>query len=519
VDNIIANGYPQDDILYAINYKIQPNDPDKKIAATQIDAIAHSMGGLIFRKYINGPNYKRDDNYQKGDVHKLITVDTPHFGSPLANYLFDNEKMNINGFNFEIWKKLHGDYLACVECGGTADLRIDSPLITGMSKTEVPAHAIVGIGGTDIQRAFWQLPWAYGKDAAAANLWYFLWKIDYILSPPHDLIVEQYSQEGGLNNPNYISLFDWESSDNPAVHGTVIRENRIRLKAIELLNSSITSDYFSSQFPEFSNFKNNATTISNVLSKTFNEIPELLSIVSPLPGTMVLSGEPIQITVEPQFGFIPDAMLIMGHIVENPPFTVQVEIPIETLGQIEIFAIAFDANGNLARSNKIIIEALTNSNLLGITLMPKNVYLNTLTPKRALQVYGEYDDGAVRDLSPSIRGTIYQSNNPSIATVDSEGFVSAISIGKTFISAFNGDYTDVVNIDVLEVYTPMDSDNDGLSDLLEGKMCTDIYNPDTDGDGIIDGDEDANHNGVIDPGETNPCSSYKSCLSGVIEMS
>ena len=50
-----------------------------------------------------------------------------------------------------------------------------------------------------------------------------------------------------------------------------------------------------------------------------------------------------------------------------------------------------------------------------------------------------------------------------------------------------------------------DADNDGLIDFLELTVCkTHWQNPDTDGDGLLDGIEDANHNGIIDPGETDP---------------
>ena len=50
-----------------------------------------------------------------------------------------------------------------------------------------------------------------------------------------------------------------------------------------------------------------------------------------------------------------------------------------------------------------------------------------------------------------------------------------------------------------------DADNDGLIDFLELTVCeTNWQNPDTDGDGLLDGIEDANHNGIVDPGETDP---------------
>lgn len=52
-----------------------------------------------------------------------------------------------------------------------------------------------------------------------------------------------------------------------------------------------------------------------------------------------------------------------------------------------------------------------------------------------------------------------------------------------------------------------DSDGDGIVDVVEDRAgaCTDSWDADTDNDGIADGDEDANHNGVVDAGETDPC--------------
>ena len=51
----------------------------------------------------------------------------------------------------------------------------------------------------------------------------------------------------------------------------------------------------------------------------------------------------------------------------------------------------------------------------------------------------------------------------------------------------------------------LDSDSDGLSDLVETMLGTDPNNFDTDGDGVKDGQEDTNANGIYEPnlGETN----------------
>lgn len=53
----------------------------------------------------------------------------------------------------------------------------------------------------------------------------------------------------------------------------------------------------------------------------------------------------------------------------------------------------------------------------------------------------------------------------------------------------------------------VDNDNDYLSDFQENTSCTDREDADTDDDGIPDGEEDANLDGIVDPGETDPCDS------------
>ncbi len=56
-------------------------------------------------------------------------------------------------------------------------------------------------------------------------------------------------------------------------------------------------------------------------------------------------------------------------------------------------------------------------------------------------------------------------------------------------------------------FTDMDPDGDGLRYNQEASLGTDIYNADSDGDGIDDGVEDANNNGIVDVNETDPANS------------
>lgn len=74
------------DILAALKQFSQKNHA----AAVQVDVVAHSMGGDIVRTIPFSVNGFRDNTYGFGKIDKLITIGTPHLGSPLAVDLLDN---------------------------------------------------------------------------------------------------------------------------------------------------------------------------------------------------------------------------------------------------------------------------------------------------------------------------------------------------------------------------------------------------------------------------------------------
>jgi pimeloyl-ACP methyl ester carboxylesterase len=53
-------------------------------AAIQADLVVHSMGGDVSRYLPLLPNFYTGENFGQGSVHKVVTIDTPHLGSPLA---------------------------------------------------------------------------------------------------------------------------------------------------------------------------------------------------------------------------------------------------------------------------------------------------------------------------------------------------------------------------------------------------------------------------------------------------
>jgi len=113
--------------------KVVIDEIKRLTGAPSVILVAHSLGGLVARAYIEGIAYGRSDGligYGR-DVASLIMVSTPHQGSPLAN---------ISG---------QPGFEACALADTTnlRELEPASPLVTVLNiinwPKETPAHSIV----------------------------------------------------------------------------------------------------------------------------------------------------------------------------------------------------------------------------------------------------------------------------------------------------------------------------------------------------------------------------------------
>ena len=66
------------------------------LACSRADIVAHSMGGLVARKFVHdNERYLSDWNFEQGAIRRIHTLGTPYNGSPLANLLLrDNAAVN-----------------------------------------------------------------------------------------------------------------------------------------------------------------------------------------------------------------------------------------------------------------------------------------------------------------------------------------------------------------------------------------------------------------------------------------
>ena len=181
-------------------------------------------------------------------------------------------------------------------------------------------------------------------------------------------------------------------------------------------------------------------------------------------------------------------------------------------GQSGLFSI--DANVVTGVDAQIILGPVTPVPT-SLTLSAPSTNLSAIGGTLQLTATGTYATGPSQNLTAGTTGTTYTTSNANIVTVSVNGLVTAVHTGTALIQATNEGRSGLLSISVillggadtdadgipddaeirlgLNPNDPSDAildlDHDGLTNLREYQLGTDLRNPDTDGDGINDGDE------------------------------
>ena len=119
-------GLYRDNAIQLLNSNIKENSLQGNIealhnmgyACNRVDYICHSMGGCVMRTAINDFSdkfYSKNSaansiykSYEKGFINKAITINTPHFGSPLADLIeeFSPELPKLSRLSLMFWNSL-----------------------------------------------------------------------------------------------------------------------------------------------------------------------------------------------------------------------------------------------------------------------------------------------------------------------------------------------------------------------------------------------------------------------------
>ena len=426
-----------------------------QLAFTQVDVLGHSMGGLLTRLYTQTPNYERSENFNQGDVNRLITLDTPHLGSPFGNKIMNIRDSNpLTGFYLEtILAKVTGG----IPVGGATDnLAIGSAAMNSIQRTEVPSHALLGLTGQavvdaldnsiDVAQTENNPPWA--AVAFLDKLRIGPATLQGVLDgafggEDNDLIVGRASQEGGI----VASARSIPTPENllAGTHTFVTGSSGFSARAIELLNTPVESASFG-EFPAVSSQPVTIPTSPNVSVNSVSDGIEFAFVRMDVAagGTASISVDviaPANVTAvnlsTPRYAFVDD----------SPPFEFALNIPDDAAGPLEVVAVGSNASGDVFfTTNTLTLNVTTPASLQSLSVDPPELLFSDAGESDQLGVTGQFDDMQSRILTTA--GTTYVSADTSVATVSPEGLVEAVAIGRTFIEIDNAGVKEYVSVDV-----------------------------------------------------------------------
>jgi pimeloyl-ACP methyl ester carboxylesterase/photosystem II stability/assembly factor-like uncharacterized protein len=436
---------------------------DNNFSAGKVDIVSHSMGGILSRIFLQSTSYDHT-------INKLITANTPHSGSQLADLVRSSAALqavvnNILGNN--------------TENGGMDDLRVTQSgirvLLNGpgnLNRNKIPVHAITS-RYTDLQvyellvdaalTVASYIP-ALGKVAKVAKTTLAILKYaayagttcntnetvheclrDKIYEDENDLAVALGSQRGGLPS-SAISYYDNYSHNSILDQPIVFNRLNFLLKAPNNDGAFTTNGYN----PLVLNY--NASLRAPASPST-----ETVDILSPVTGSVHTAGQSLTIDVVGSANIQKQLIAIgnetLGAKYYNNTgrnFNFSYTIPLEAIGKIYLVAIGFDNLGKVTYDTAFINVGIP----AGVTLDSIRI-----VNKRGLKVYqtdslrininAHYSD-TVREIS-NMPGVTYIVDDVNVrASTVRPNYIIGVQVGYDFFRATWQGKTDTGFIQVLE---------------------------------------------------------------------
>ncbi|MFK5892278.1 MAG: PQQ-binding-like beta-propeller repeat protein [Pseudomonadota bacterium] len=414
---------------------------DSGVAISQVDVIGHSMGGLISRariKYSQDP-YLNILNFGKGDIHKLITIGSPHFGTNIANTLIEN-KCNLktickdvaaftlcDSYSLEGTMSFFGRPLGDAVYG----FQTSSPSLDGLGISDVKSHAIIGVAptvsGTELNLDLLMGEYSIPDDIDTIHGGDLL----------HDTIVPLESQKGGMDNNAWSSVTNivHANTDNFRPINDINETNSQEVFDVvkSLLSTSVNSSIFSS----FPSIPAGGEYIAPAACPVQKAASKGLSVeLSHLPVTEQVVHPDSVVNIEfsitngvPVTGLMLSIQGEMIDVVGTSVFQHSFTVPSNVSGKIDIYGETYGGaveNYSFETSVIVVPDDILNS----ITVNPTTLDFTVTGRTLPITVVGNYSSGVQIDISDSLIGTTYTtlSGNNNIVSIDSNGV--ALSIGS-----------------------------------------------------------------------------------------
>lgn len=491
------------DIFTALKRTIREARRDagrRSVAAAQVDIVAHSMGGLVARGFLvtklggvdRGPSgensgYLLQSNFWQGSFHKLITIATPHFGTPAANYIMDRRcdppTMLPFGLQYDSLDEFWAGALIHRPLRGAArDLQAGSDALRALGSTHIRGNVIVGNAPRNGSETESTLRLAGMRVLGDER------SIDCILDPrdnscndrparKHDTIVPTSSQSAGIvqGDQRRTDIFEvvhtslqnavkpwWKPFFSiPATDDVEeLTSEDVSRRVSEVLLSRQANEFLAEfgQAPRDSSFirslepcagTHNSTRALNMRSS------QVVVSLEPVEGTVVKPGDLVHVRFKREGGNnVQGAMFSIAgglHVIEGNQATFEFDLIVgEVLGRFDIEGVTYGIGpDNYSRSTYLTV--VPGDELVAMKVVPSEVVMGEIGETIRLQVFGTDAAGRELDIAKGSSDTTYAvaSGTTNVIAIDDDGTVEARGVGQDTIRIAHGAFVEEVTVTVI----------------------------------------------------------------------
>lgn len=307
-----------------------------------VSVVAHSMGGLLARMYVQSTN----DYTYRNDINRLITLNTPHYGTQAANYLMNNT--GVLSAVVLLLTSTPGMY------GAVQDMNVNSdPIRYQINIAQPETVPSVTIATDEDGEQSGEALYVALSAILYRPISTGIFGMNIYDGDDHDLIVPRASQRCGIFNEPVIPE-QW--------HIGSAADGLVTSRVIALMNSDPAgSSFVQFGFPVGQLYFPISPTPSDLEGPSSRDrSSSSMEIISPAAGAVYTPGEFVQVSVEYSAELTEMLLLITGGGVD--PFIVesvaqgslQFQIPGNAVGNMQLSLLGSDGTDWVASDESYI---------------------------------------------------------------------------------------------------------------------------------------------------------------------
>lgn len=484
------------------------------IACSRADLVAHSMGGLMARKFVHdNEHFQNPSNFDQGAVRRIVSIGTPFGGSPVVVWLRGEHPCQQDDEDEDVgWLTAAAELWAPDVAPALDDLQPGSDLLEELRTPNrtVPVRSLYGNIGSNFD------PPLLGKAINSSGCSYD----DLFMGQESDGVVSVPSASRGA-----FPSVEVEDTAGGGIPHLGMGQDPFMIRSTERALEGPLGDRFASAV-EVVPWRRGAQTEEPDVAWR-GEARRAQPVGTHEAFTLVASDSAVVPGASLEFtaGDLPSGFTT-GWLIRDdgelwvdegpPPFEWSVTLAETTSGTRTFKAYAFSEEEFRMSSAKEISVVPPADELRELRFDPGQPLFLFSGQTEHLRVVGLFDGGLERVLTEAVTGTDYRDRvvdglsivdqDSPVVTVSSDGLVTAAEPGTADVVAQTADHVAIRRI-VVEAVSEGDTDGDGLTDAREDALGTDPFHRDTDGDGTPDGEEagdtlgdeaDSDGDGVID---------------------